>query len=256
MELDKKLNQPLAEYLKHLGDNTLILAQRLSEWCGHGPVLEEDLAITNVALDLIGQTRLWLGLAADIDDTGGDADSLAYQRDVLDFRNALLVELPNGDFATTAARQFLFDHWQLLALAELSRSSLQPLADIAAKSHKEVRYHTDRSDQWVRILGDGTPVSRERFETALNALWSYTGELFEVKQGDQALIDAGIITDMSLLHRQWRDDITSVLDQASLATPPDEYMQRGGRDGMHSEHLGYLLAEMQFLQRAYPGAEW
>jgi ring-1,2-phenylacetyl-CoA epoxidase subunit PaaC len=246
----------LFEYLLRLGDNALILGHRLSEWCGHSPALEEDLALSNVALDLIGQTQLWLNLAGDVEGRGRDADKLAYLRDARDFRNVLLVEQPNGDFAATMARQFYFDAWHYLLLRELTGSKDSRIAEIAAKGLKEVTYHLERSREWVLRLGDGTEESHERMQTALDDLWMYTGELFETDEVDQAMIRSGMGPDLSTLHEPWLGLMRATAEEATLTLPQPGWAQRGGKRGMHSEHLGYILADLQFLQRAYPNATW
>lgn len=247
---------PRFEYLLRLGDNALVLSHRLSEWCGHGPVLEEDLALTNVALDLIGQTQFWLGYAGELEGRGRDADALAYRRDVWDFRNVLLVEQPNGDYAQTTARQFYFDAWHLLVLSALTDSTDPRIAEIAAKALKEVKYHLDRSAMWVVTLGDGTDESHERMQRAIDDLWSYTGELFEVDEVESSLISDGVAADLPRLVEPWRAKVSDTLRQATLDMPESGWMQTGGKKGVHSESLGFILAEMQFLQRAYPGASW
>jgi ring-1,2-phenylacetyl-CoA epoxidase subunit PaaC len=247
---------PLFEYLLRLGDNCLVLGHRVSEWCGHGPILEEDLALANVALDLIGQAKLWLTLAGEVEGEDRDADKLAYLRDARDFRNLLLVEQKNGDFAFTMARQFLFDTWHYLLLRELHRSTDSRIAEIADKAVKEVTYHLERSGDWVVRLGDGTEESHRRAQKAVNVIWPYTGELFEMDEIDDALLRPGISVDLDALRRPWLEHVGGILEQATLQQPKSGWMQRGGKHGIHSEHLGYLLAEMQFLQRAYPGASW
>ena len=244
------------EYLLRLGDNCLILGHRVSEWCGHGPILEEDLALANVALDLIGQAKLWLALAGEVEGKGRDADKLAYLRDAREFRNLLLLEQNNGDFAFTMARQFLFDSWHYLFLRELHGSTDNRISEIADKAVKEVTYHLERSGDWVVRLGDGTQESHRRIQKAINILWPYTGELFEMDEVDDALLRPGIAADLEALRRPWLEHVGATLEQATLEHPKSGWMQRGGKRGMHSEHLGYLLAEMQFLQRAYPGASW
>jgi ring-1,2-phenylacetyl-CoA epoxidase subunit PaaC len=244
------------EYLLRLGDNCLILGHRVSEWCGHGPILEEDLALANVALDLIGQAKLWLTLAGEVEGKGRDADKLAYLRDAREFRNLLLLEQNNGDFAFTMTRQFLFDAWHYLLLRELHGSTDNRIAEIADKAVKEVTYHLERSGDWVVRLGDGTQGSHRRMQKAINILWPYTGELFETDEVDDALLRPGIAADSEALRRPWLEHVGATLEQATLEQPKSGWMQRGGKRGMHSEHLGYLLAEMQFLQRAYPGASW
>jgi ring-1,2-phenylacetyl-CoA epoxidase subunit PaaC len=247
---------PLFEYLLRLGDNCLILGHRVSEWCGHGPVLEEDLALANIALDLIGQAKLWLTLAGDVEGHGRDADKLAYLRDVRDFRNLLLLEQRNGDFAFTMTRQFLFDTWHYMLLRELHRSTDSRIAEIADKAVKEVTYHLDRSGAWIVRLGDGTEESHRRAQREIDVLWPYTGELFEMDEIEDALLRPGISVDLDVLRRPWLEHVGGILQQATLVQPKSGWMQRGGKRGLHSEHLGYLLAEMQFLPRAYPGASW
>lgn len=246
--------------LLRLADSPLVLAQRLGAWVGKGPVLEEDLALTNVGLDLLGQARLWYAYAGEVEaryaGKGRDEDQLAYLRDGGEYRNLLLVEQPNGNFADTMARQFLFDAWHQLALGGLSRSRDPRIAEIAAKSAKEVTYHVERSSDWVIRLGDGTDESHAKMQAAVDALWTYTGEMFVAGAGEAALVDAGILADVRALAAPWRERVAHVLAEATLALPPDAHMQKGGKEGVHTEHLGYLLAEMQFLQRAYPGARW
>jgi ring-1,2-phenylacetyl-CoA epoxidase subunit PaaC len=246
----------LVEYLLRLGDTSLVLGHRLSEWCGHGPALEEDIALTNIALDLVGQARLFLGYAGEVEGEGRGEDDLAYLRDVLDYRNLLLVERPNGDFAHTMARQFLFDAFNVELMAGLARSRDERLAAIAAKALKEVTYHVRHSSEWVIRLGDGTGESRARMEAALDDLWAYTGEMFAMDDVDEAMVAAGIGVDLAALKPDWDRRVDGVLAEATLARPADGWMQSGGKRGRHGEHLGYLLAEMQFLQRAYPGATW
>ena len=250
----------LFEYLLRLGDSPLILAQRLGEGVGRGPVLEEDIAQANVGLDLLGQARLWLGYAGEIEGSGRDEDALAFRRDAPQFRNLLLVEQPNGDFADTIARQFLFDAWHVLALRALAASRDPRIAEIAARSAKEAAYHVERSGDWVVRLGDGTPVSHDRMQSAIDALWMYTGEMFAVDAIDEALIVAGIAADPRGLEAPWRVHVDAIFAEATIAAPSGAYMQgaagRGGRQGVHTEHLGHLLPEMQYLQRAYPEARW
>jgi ring-1,2-phenylacetyl-CoA epoxidase subunit PaaC len=248
--------EALFEYLLRLGDNCLILGQRLSGWCGHGPVLEEDLAFTNVALDLIGQARLWLTYASDVEGKGRDEDRLAFLRDAHDFRNVLLVEQPNGNFADTIARQFYFDTWHYFLLRDLQRSTDQRIVEIAEKSVKEVAYHVRRSGDWVVRLGDGTQASHAKMQAAIDDLWMYTGELFTADGVDQVLREQRVAFDSANLRQPWLDHVKGVLDEATLVLPAEAWMQRGGKQGVHSENLGYILAEMQFLQRAYPGAQW
>lgn len=244
------------DWLQRIGDSALILGHRVSEWCGHSPALEEDIALANQALDLIGQCQLWLGLAAEVEGKGRTADQMAYLRDVAAFRNALLVERPNGDFGQTLMRQFLFDAWHIELLRAL-RSSLDPrVAEIAAKAEKEVAYHLERSAELVIHLGDGTAESHERMERALALLFPYTGELFMDDDVDRAVAAAGIGPLPSSLKPAWEQTVRAVLAEATLTWPGEVYQHKGGKKGVHSEYLGYILAEMQFLQRAYPGATW
>jgi ring-1,2-phenylacetyl-CoA epoxidase subunit PaaC len=244
------------EYLLRLGDNCLILSQRLSEWCGHGPVLEEDIAWTNVALDLLGHARFWLSYASEIEGAGRDEDKLAFLRDASDFRNVLLVEQPNGDYAMTTARQFFFDTWYFHLLGGLQQSTDTRVAAIAAKARKEVTYHLERSTDWVIRLGDGTAESQRRMQAAVDELWPYTGELFEMDDVDRQVVQSGVGADVESLRPQWTEHIQKTFAEATLQAPASNWMQRGGKRGVHTEKLGYLLAEMQFLERAYPGAQW
>ena len=247
-------NDPKLEYCLRLGDNCLILAHRISEWIGHSPVLEEDLGLANVSLDLLGQAQNWLGLAAELEGKDHDADWLAFRRGERAFRNVLLVEQPNGDFAHTMVRQLYFDLWHRLVLEQLSASQDARIAEIAAKALKEVHYHIERSHDWTVRLGDGTAESHQRMQTAINALWMFTGELFEIDAVDETL--QGIAADLSRLQPLWQQQLHAILDEATLTLPQENWTRRGGKQGMHSEHLGYLLAEMQFLQRVYPDARW
>jgi ring-1,2-phenylacetyl-CoA epoxidase subunit PaaC len=247
---------PLFEYLLRLGDNCLVLSHRLSEWVGHAPAIEEELALGNVALDLLGQTQMWLGLAAELENKGRDADKLVYLRDAGAYRNVLLVEQPNGDFAHTITRQFFFDAWHLGLLVALTQSKNNRVAEIAAKAQKEARYHLRRSRDWVITLGDGTDESHDRMASAIADLWSYTGEFFAMDDVDRSLQQQGIAPDLAALREPWRAQVTTTFDEATLTMPQDGWAQRGGKRGVHSEHLGYLLAELQFLQRAYPYSNW
>lgn len=246
----------LFEFLLRMGDTTLILGHRVSEWCGHAPALEEDIALANTALDLIGQTRLWLGLAGEVEGKGRSADDLAYLRDGFEFRNILLVERPNGDFGKTLMRQFLFDAWHYLSLKGLQGSSDRRVAEIAEKSFKEVSYHLDRSRDLVIRLGDGTDESNRRMQEALDDLWPYTGEMFAADAVGETLAETGIAPDPRGLKAGWDAIVAEALDEGTLRKPADAFMHTGGRRGVHTEHLGYILSQMQFLQRAYPGASW
>lgn len=238
------------EFALRLGDNDLVLSQRLGEWCGHGPVLEEDLALANVALDLLGQARLWLSLAGELEGAGRGEDELAFLRDAGAFRNLLLVEQPNGDYAHTMTRQFYFDAWHQLLLDALAGHANPRVAEIAAKAATEVRYHLRRSRLWVVRLGDGTQESHGRMQAAAEALWPYTGEMFACDATDAAFAD------LAALHDPWLELVREAYAEAGLALPAGGWMQSGGKHGIHTEKLGTLLAEMQFLQRAYPGAQW
>jgi ring-1,2-phenylacetyl-CoA epoxidase subunit PaaC len=245
------------EYLLRQGDNALILAQQLCQWTGKGPALEEDMALSNIALDLLGQTRMWLGYAAEVEGQGRDEDKLAFLRDAGAFRNCLLVEQPNGSYADTLMRQFFFDAWHYFLIEGLANASDKRIAEIAEKSLKEVTYHLRRSGDLVVRLGDGTGESRQRMQAAADALWRYTGEMFIYDAVDEAMVAQGIAPPSQVLRGAFLEHVTEIFEEATLAVPPLEtYMQRGGKQGRHSERLGYILAEMQFLQRAYPGVEW
>lgn len=244
------------EWLLRMGDNTLILGHRVSEWCGHSPALEEDIALANTALDLIGQTQFWLGLAGEVEGKGRTADKLAYLRDAAAFRNVLLVERPNGDFGKTLMRQFLFDAYHIEMLRALVASSDPRVAEIAQKALKEVSYHFERSADLVIRLGDGTEESHRRMQKALDEMWPYTAEMFLVDPADEAVAAAGIAPLPSALKAAWDGSVGEVLAEATLVVPEGSYQHKGGKRGIHTEHLGYILADMQFLQRAYPNSVW
>lgn len=246
----------VVELALRLGDNALILGQRLGEWAGHGPVLEEDIALTNVALDLLGQARLWLALAGRREGQGRDEDDLAYFRDQAAFRNCLLVEQPNGDYADTTLRQFFFDTWHVALLNALARSRDAEVAAVADKARAEAAYHVRRSAGWVVRLGDGTAESRARMVAALARLWPFTGELFEEDEADRTLAAVGIAPLPGSLRAGWQAEVERVFAEATLEIPASCWMHSGGRRGVHTEHMGYLLAEMQSLARAHPGATW
>ncbi len=243
-------------YLLALGDDRLILGHRLSEWCGHGPILEEDIALTNIALDLIGQATLFLKLAGAAEGKGRGEDDLAFLRDGVEFRNLLLVELPRGDFALTVVRQLLFSVFSLLQMEALSSAGDAELAGVAAKAAKETRYHVRHATQWVVTLGDGTDESHARAQTALDDLWRYTGEMFLPSPADADAVAAGVGVDPATLAPAWEAQIGEILRVAGLTAPAAGYMQKGGREGRHTEHLGHLLSEMQILARSHPGAQW
>ncbi|MBI1244960.1 MAG: phenylacetate-CoA oxygenase subunit PaaC [Alphaproteobacteria bacterium] len=244
------------EFLLRLGDSCLVLGHRLSEWCGHAPELEEDIALANVALDLTGQADMLLAEAARFEGKGRDADALAFLRDAGDFRNLLICERPNGDFAHTIMRQFLFDAWQVELYGALAASSDKALAGIAGKAVKEAEYHLRHSGEWVVRLGDGTPESHSRAQDALDLLWPYTGEMFEADETVAALVAARIAPDPAALQSAWTRTVDDVLAEATLAKPPSGWMQTGGLTGRHSEALGHMLAVMQVLPRSHPGAKW
>ncbi len=243
-------------YLLRLGDTSLILGQRLGEWVGHGPALEEDLGLANLSLDLIGQARLLLTYAGELEGQGRDEDQLAYLRDGADFCNVALAEQPNGDFACTVVRQLLIDAWQLELYEELQHSGDRRLAAIAAKALKETRYHFRYSASWIVRLGDGTAESHGRTQSALDDLWRFTAELFTADEVDQEMAARGMGPQLDALRPKWLARIDEVLEEATLKRPADAPYPWHGKSGRHTEHLGYLLAEMQFLQRAYPGAQW
>jgi ring-1,2-phenylacetyl-CoA epoxidase subunit PaaC len=244
------------EYILHLADNPLIMGHRLSEWTGHGPALEQDIAITNIALDLIGQSRYLYQYVASLKKDGSTEDTLAYLRDANEFKNVLLVELPNGDWAKTILKIFFFSAYQYFLYKELSDSEDARLSAIAKKSWKEVTYHLRWSSEWVIRLGDGTVESRDRMLKALDALWNYTGELFIPASYELVMEKNHVGVDVSKLKNDWDKKVKEVFDEATIAVPAEGWMQKGGKQGIHTEHLGFILAEMQFLQRAYPGCEW
>ena len=247
---------PRLEYVLRLGDSPLILSQQLGAWCGHAPVLEEDIAIANTALDLIGQTTLWLDLAGKIEGEGRSADDLAYLRDASDFKNVLLVEQPNGDFGHTLMRQFLFDAWHLPLLKALVRSSDDQISAVAQKGVKEVAYHLERSKDLVERLADGTEESHERMQSALDRLWPFTGELVEADDVDLSAEDAGYGAPFDEVASEAMQNWRSAISAGGLLVDEEAHSRRGGKSGLHSEHLGYILAEMQILHRSHPGAKW
>jgi ring-1,2-phenylacetyl-CoA epoxidase subunit PaaC len=266
-------------YILHLADNALILGQRNAEWCGHGPVLEQDIAITNISLDLIGQSRNFYQFAAELINllrqkaspkyqSDSDhtihvevtEDTLAYFRTEREFRNCLLVELPNGDWAQTILRQFLVSAYQFLLYGELQKkesgSREEQVSAIAAKALKEVTYHLRWSSEWVIRLGDGTEESHARMQRAVDELWPYTGEFFIAAEFEKEAVKTGFGIDPTIIKARWEENVASVFSEAAIDYPSGKWMQTGGKHGMHTEHLGYILAEMQYLQRSYPGSEW
>ena len=246
----------LLRYVLRLGDTSLVLGQRLAEWVGHSPALEEDLGLANLSLDLIGQARLLLSYAGEVEGQGRDEDALAFFRDAPAFVNMTLAEQPNGDFGRTLVRQFLLDAWQLEVYEGLMRSQDTRLASIAAKAIKETRYHFRFSSGWIVRLGDGTEESHRRLQDALNDLWRFTTELFAADEVDTALAAAGVAPDLAALQPQWLARVGEVLKEATLTQPPAVAYQWHGKRGVHTEHLGHMLTEMQHLQRTYPGAQW
>lgn len=264
-------------YVLQLADNALILGHRISEWTGHGPILEQDIAITNTALDHLGQARSLYQYAAELynqlpaeaqgtvfsspaflnHNQPATEDTLAYLRDAWDFRNVLLTEQENGDWAYTIARSFFYDNYSVLLYTALRESQDATIAAVAEKSLKEALYHRRWSSEWVIRLGDGTDESKARMQEAIDARWAFTGELFEASDADEAMLEAGIGADLATLKDRWQSQVAEVLTEATLNIPPaDAWMQTGGKKGQHSEHLGYILPEMQYMQRAYPGMEW
>ena len=248
---------PLVEFLLRQGDSALVLGHRTSEWCGMAPAIEEDIALANIALDLIGQAKLWLEYASEEEGAGRSANDLAFLRDAYDFRNLLMLELPNEDFGRTIMRHFLFDAFQVPWLEALSKSSDQRVSYIAQKAAKEALYHLERSEDAVIALGDGTEESNKRMQTALSDLWPFVGEVFRDDNIDRAMHDAAISPLPSTLQPVWKMKVHSTLQRAYLTPDDSEFTHYGGRLGLrHTEHLGHMLATMQFLQRAYPGATW
>ena len=256
MTQKSEINQALFEYCLRLGDSSLILGHKLSEWCGHGPILEEDIALINIALDFVGQARVLLAYAGEVEGKGRTEDDLAYTRTEREYRNVLLIEQPNGDYGYTIARQFLYDVYTYYFYESLKQSKDATLAGIAEKSFKEIIYHLRHSSQWVIRLGDGTDESKKRIQTAFNDLWMFTGDLFAMDEVDRILIKEGIAVDLNLVKSKWNKKAKEILTIATITVPDDAFMQSGSREGKHTEHLGFLLAEMQSLPRAYPDAKW
>ena len=247
---------PLVLYTLRRADDALILGHRLSEWCGHAPMLEEDMAMANIGLDLLGQARELYSYAAKVEGRDNDEDKFAYLRDVRQYRNLLLLEQPNGDFARTMTRQFFYAAFSDPYWRAMMASRDETLAAVAAKSEKESAYHLRHCSEWMLRLGDGTAESHRRAQLAIDDLWAFTGEMFAVDDSERGLIDAGIAVDPATLRASWLKTVTSVVNEATLALPKNDWMQRGGRDGRHSEHLGHLLSELQSMQRTFPGATW
>ena len=249
-------NENLFQYILGIADNSLILGQRLGELCGHGPSLETDIACTNISLDLLGQVRSYYQYAAKIAGDGRTEDDIVMLRQEREYLNVLLVEQPNTDFGYTMARQFLFDAYHLLFLYELQKSKDLTLSAIASKAVKEVSYHQRFSSDWIKRLGDGTNESHERIQNAINDLWTFTNEFFQLTEADKAMLKEGIGVDVTKLKAPYYETFKSVLVEATLEVPETKYFQKGGKQGIHSEHMGYLLADLQYMQRAYPDMEW
>ena len=252
----KLMTNNLVQYIYGIADNALILGQRLGELCGHGPSLETDIAMTNISLDLLGQVRSYYQYAAKLIGDDATEDTIAFLRKERDYKNVLLVEQPNTDFAYSITRQFLFDMFHLLLLEELQNSSDATLSAIAKKSIKEVSYHTRFSSDWIRRLGDGTEESHNRIQEAMNHLWAFTDELFHQTDADKAMVSEGIGVDVTKLKDAFYKKVSAILIESTLQTPNLQYFQKGGKNGIHSEHMGYILTEMQFMQRAYPNMNW
>ncbi len=249
-------NNNLYNYILGIADNSLILGQRLGELCGHGPSLETDIACTNISLDLLGQVRSYYQYAAQLADDGRNEDTIAMMRPEREYVNVLLVEQPNTDFAYTMARQFLFDVYHFSFLTQLQNSADNTLAAIAKKSIKEVSYHLRFSSDWIKRLGDGTEESNKRIQNAINDLWTYTDELFHQTEADKQMISEGVGVDTSKLKEQYYNEVSSLLKEATLEVPESKYFQKGGKKGIHTEHMGYILAELQYMQRTYPNLTW
>ena len=257
MSIDFQTQKMLANFLLRLGDDRLVLGHRLSEWCGHAPVLEEDIALTNIALDEIGQASAFLHLVGEVEGDHRTEDDLAYFREATQFTNVQLVEQPNNDFASTMARQFLFDAYNYFLLEILQKSAHEQLAGIAAKGFKEATYHLRHSKEWMLRLGDGTEESHRRLQSSVDDLWPFTKELFAFDETERALTDQGIIPPLDGLEKKWRELVIDVFESAKLTIPEtNSYMVSGSRSGKHSEHLGRMLAEMQIVARSFPGAKW
>jgi len=249
--------EALFKYCCRIGDNSLILGHRLSEWCGHGPILEEDIAMINIALDQLGQAKTILAYAGEVEGKGRNEDSLAFLRTEREFSNAILTEQPNGHFGTTIARQFFMDVFNYYFYHDLHFSKNETLAAFAEKSLKEVTYHMRHTSEWIIRLGDGTEESHEKIQEAIDDLWMFTGELFKMDEVDEILIAEGIAIDLNKIKEQWSAKVREILTEATLSIPDENmWMQEGGKQGSHSEYLGFLLAEMQSMQRTYPNMEW
>jgi ring-1,2-phenylacetyl-CoA epoxidase subunit PaaC len=247
---------PLVLYTLRRADDALILGHRLSEWCGHAPILEEDMALANMGLDLLGQARELYSYAAKVEGRDNNEDKFAYLRDVRQYRNLLLVEEPNGDFARTMVRQFFYSAFADFYWRAMTKSQDETLAAIAAKSEKESAYHLRHSSEWIIRLGDGTEESHRRTQAAIDHLWAFTGEMFAVDEAERGLIDKGVAIDAAALRPLWLKTVSGVVAEATLTLPTNDWMQQGGRSGRHGEHLGHLLSQLQYMQRTFPGLTW
>ncbi|MCC6721862.1 MAG: phenylacetate-CoA oxygenase subunit PaaC [Bacteroidia bacterium] len=243
-------------YLLHLADNALILSQRLGEWCGHAPILEQDIAITNITLDILGQARYFYQLASRVDKKDKEEDFYAYYRNEREFKNLLLLEQPNGDWSQTLLRQFFYDSYCILLYSELEKSKDKNIAAIASKAIKEVKYHYKYSSEWVIRLGDGTKESNQKLKNSLNYLWDFTGELFEVAEYEKEMIEKGIAPDVSKFKTTWFNNVTEIFNKANIEVPQTTWFQSGGKSGLHTENLGKLLTDLQYMQRTYPNCTW
>lgn len=250
------MQKNLVQYIYGIADNALILGQRLGELCGHGPNLETDIALTNIALDLLGQTRSYYQYAAQLSGSDATEDTIAFLRNEREYKNVLLVEQPNTDFAYSIGRQFLYDQFHVLLLEELQNSNDETLAAIAKKSIKEVRYHVRFSSDWIKRLGDGNEESHNKMQNAINDLWTFTDELFHQTDADKAMVAEKIGIDVTQLKEQFYTNVNAVLQEATLQIPEMKYFQKGGKQGIHSEYMGYLLADLQYMQRSFPNMNW
>lgn len=250
------LNEAKKILALNLGDDSLILSHRITEWCGHGPELEEDIALSNIGLDLLGQCQSLLNYACELDGLNKNADDLAYQRLEREFTNVLLVEQPNGHYGDTIARQFIYDVFHYYLLERLANSNDEFFSAFAQKSIKEVAYHLRHSTDWILRMGDGTEISHQKIQTSFNQLWKYTGELFETNQAYNLLIANNIMPNISDIEAKWKQKVSAVLTEATLKMPESKWMATGGRNGIHTEHLGFILTDMQYLARAFPNAKW
>ena len=254
--MSDQIKQATQEYATRLGDDSVVLGHRISEWVSYGPFLEEDIAYGNVALDYIGRARMFYTYAAELADDGRDEDDFAYMRNDREYRNLLLMELPKGDFAYSQVRQLFADVYYTLMLPELLQSKDETLSAIAAKAIKETKYHLRRSRDWVLRLGDGTEESHQRAQKAVDQLWGYTHELFDMDETEQLLADAGIGVNVAGLRDRWLEMVSAILTEATLTVPEDSWAVRGGRTGYHTENLGHMLTEMQIVHRSHPGCKW